>query len=126
MTRKNTLGRQERLKSRKAIEALFQKGNRFTLYPFRVHYSIAESKEIRLGAGVVTRNFKKATDRNRIKRLIKEAWRLQKMEPAAKGLNVFFIYTAKELPSFSIISEKMSAAIQKLTALMHENNTADT
>lgn len=126
MTRINTLGKQERLKSRKAIEALFQKGNRFTLFPFRIHFAVMDTKEIRVGVGVVTRNFKKATDRNRIKRQVKEAYRLQKINPGEKGLNVFFIYTAKELPSYQIVFEKMGAVLQKLTALIHENNAADT
>ena len=62
---------------------------------------------LQAGFAAGSRNFKTAVDRNRIKRLIKEAWRLQKNElkeqlkKQNRKLNVFFIYTGKELPAYS-------------------------
>jgi len=116
-----TLGKQERLKSRKAIEQLFKDGQRFTITPFRVFYRNAGKPGLQFGAGVSSKNFKKAVDRNRVKRLMREAYRLQKsnlqkhLKDRNTGLNLFFIYTGKELPSYDIIYEKMTLALQKLT-----------
>ena len=59
-------------------------------------------------------------DRNRIKRLIREGYRIQKL-PLQEALiknggavHLFFIYTGKELPDFNLIKEKTGAALQKL------------
>ena len=78
-----TLNKDDRLKSRKAIEYLFKEGKSFSIFPLRVLYTINAASEkptnnLRAGFSVSTRNFKKAVDRNRIKRLLREAYRLQK------------------------------------------------
>jgi ribonuclease P protein component len=120
-----TLGATERLKSRKLIERLFKEGENFSLFPFRVLYFFLEENSSGLQAGfsASSRNFKKATDRNRIKRLIKEAYRLQKNELAAtlkkngKQLIVFFIYTGKELSDYNMLQKKMIQVLQKLITL---------
>ncbi len=119
-----TFGRAERLKSRKAIEHLFQEGKRFTITPFRVHYSIMADKGLLTGTGASTRNFKKAVDRNRIKRLTKEAWRLQKnplkekLDQANRGLHLFLIYTGKELPDYKQVFESVKIIADKLYKLV--------
>ena len=81
---------------------------------------------LQLGAGAGTRNFKKAVDRNRIRRLIREAWRLQKRSleetiPAEKILAVFILYTSKEMPVYAAISEGVKKTIDKLSAIIHES-----
>jgi RNase P protein component len=75
---------------------------------------------LQAGFGASSRHFKKAVDRNRIKRLGREAYRLQK-EPllrrlTEKGLSlaVFFIYTGKELPEHATVTEKIGVILQKL------------
>ncbi len=68
----------------------------------------------------------------RIKRLTREAWRLQKNDPIAVGLkekiktsgrqlNVFFIYTGKELPDFTTVKDKVAVALKKLADKTDEN-----
>jgi ribonuclease P protein component len=129
-----TLGKEERLKSRKQIEQLFDKGKSIVITPFRVYFLIDEMLNaqrsmfnVQFGVGVSTRNFKKAVDRNRIKRLTREAWRLQKNEIAKKAkeaqrkLNVFFIYTGKELPDFKTVKDKVAIALKKLADKIDEN-----
>lgn len=119
VNKKHTLRRKERLKSRKALGLLFKEGRRFALPPFRVHYQPAEDG-LKFGAGVSSRNFKRAVDRNRIKRLIKEAYRLQndglkeQVLVSGKGLHLFFIFTSTEMPDYGHVSEKMNQALKKL------------
>ena len=126
MSKKFTLGKTERLKSRKIIDQLFSEGKAFTQSPFRVHYLFAGTMTapLQFGAGASTRNFKKAVDRNRIKRLIKEAWRLQKplvaetVKEQNTPLAVFVIYTAKELPAYDEVVDKMQKITGRLCTLV--------
>lgn len=122
MAKQFTLGKRERLKSRKAIEQLFREGKKLTEPPFRVFYQRQDNKSILLGVGVSTRQFSRATDRNRVKRLIREAWRLQKNEIAERpslqacGLHVFIIFTATSIPAFELVMAAMNKLIHKLLA----------
>ena len=132
-----TLGKDERLKSRKQIEHLFDKGKSFVVAPFRVYFIVNRELPVqkgesglKFGAGVSAKNFRKAVDRNRIKRLTREAWRLQKNEIREKTretqrqLNVFFIYTGKELPDFTTVKDKVAIALKKLADKINENISA--
>ena len=134
MRKQFTLGKEERLKSRKQIEKLFDKGKSFVVAPFRIYFIVNSESTIqkgenrlKFGTGVSAKNFKKAVDRNRIKRLTREAWRLQKNEIREKAretqrqLNVFFIYTGKELPEFTTVKDKVAIALKKLADKIDEN-----
>jgi ribonuclease P protein component len=132
-----TLGKNERLKSRKQIEQLFSEGKSFPLSPFRIYYLVtplitSSSSTLQFGAGVSGKNFKRAVDRNRVKRLTREAYRLQKKQlqeatmQKKLQLNIFFIYTGKELPVFNIVREKVNVILNKLTKIVNENNSPDT
>ncbi|MCR6719367.1 MAG: ribonuclease P protein component [Chitinophagaceae bacterium] len=127
------------------MQLLFTQGKSFSLPPFRVyyHFESGDSKlaavdrlsiDRKLGVGVVfavgvsTRNFKRSTDRNRMKRLIRESWRLQKNElqeklrQEGKLLSVFFIYTGKELADFESIIKATAAVIQKLLRMQEKQS----
>jgi ribonuclease P protein component len=129
-----TLNKSERLKSRKQVEQLFDKGKSFVVNPFRVYFIVngelpvpGEKNLLQFGVGVSAKNFKKAVDRNRIKRLTREAWRLQKnelkdkMKVSGKKLTTFFIYTGKELPDFTTVKDKVAVALKKLADKTDEN-----
>jgi ribonuclease P protein component len=128
MSKKFTLRKEERIKSQKQTELLFSEGRRFTLAPFRIYYTLVKpgKTSLQFGVGVSKKNFKKAVDRNRIKRLVREAYRLQKITLQDKsverqyGLTIFFIYTSKELPAFKEVYEKTGKVIDKLTAILSE------
>ena len=113
----------EHLKSRKQIEELFAGGKSFFVHPVKVYWKIASQQsapDVKVGVSASKRNFKKAVDRNRVKRLLRESYRLNKQGLpalfAAKGtsLQVFFIYVDKTLPTFESLETKMKTCIKKL------------
>lgn len=79
---------------------------------------------LQAGFTVSSRLFKKAVDRNRIKRLMRESYRLQKnnlkisLEEKHKNLAVFFIYTGKELPNYNNVFEKIGSALKRLEGMV--------
>lgn len=125
---RHTFGKAERLKSRKSIDALFKEGQRFNMGSIRVFYRPVAQSGIRVGVGVSARQFKLAVERNRVKRLLRESYRLQKQILApvvehCKGLDVFFIYTAPAMPVYSALAPQMEKILTKLnTILAKESN----
>ena len=122
MGKQFTLGKNERLKSRKQIELLFSEGKKFSMTPFKVHYLFDESatQPLQFGVGVSNKNFKKAVDRNKIKRRIREAYRLQKISLQQKvkvkksPCRMFIIYTGKEMPEYSEAFVRVNKILEKL------------
>jgi len=119
--KKYTLSSEERLKSRKKIQTLFAKGKVVNNPPIRIIYQWQKDDPLlQFGVAAGTRYFKKAVDRNRIKRLIREAYRLQKNELKAcliaqqKGLSLFIMYTGKTIPEYRFIYERIGEILKKL------------
>lgn len=120
--------KEDKLKSRKAIEQLFATGKSFSNFPFRIVWLPQNAQAIlQAGVGVSNRNFKKAVDRNRIKRLMREAYRLQKhelqqhLEVKEKAMSLFILYQGKDLPEYTAIFEKIGTVIKRLIKLSNEN-----
>jgi ribonuclease P protein component len=128
-----TLGKQERLKSRKIIDQLFKEGKFFSVFPIRVVWQYRQNADVHLQAGftVSTKHFKKAVHRNRIRRLMKEAYRLQKnnlqlqVEQNNKQLAIFLMYVGKEIPDYSLVTEKIKIVLSRLQKMVHEESTAN-
>ncbi|SDX64618.1 ribonuclease P protein component [Lutibacter oricola] len=97
-----TLGKEEKLKSKKLIEQLFIQGKRVKLYPFQVIYSEIDHDgdfPIKFAVSVPKRNVKMAVKRIRIKRVIREIYRLNKhkiSENIHKKYMCMFIFMGKE------------------------------
>jgi ribonuclease P protein component len=140
MNIKNTLGKNERLKSRKRIEKIFREGKTFSSFPIKIFYTADHLPlttahlplSVQAAFSASSKNFKRAVDRNRVKRLMRECYRLQKKqlyEVNAKNnlqVAVFFIYTSKELPEYKMLYEKMSVILQRLIKIIDEKNSSDT
>jgi ribonuclease P protein component len=113
----------EKLKSRKLLNAIFAKGKSVSFYPIKViyqHVEMPSNNLIQVGVGVSSRHFKKAVDRNRIKRLLRESYRTQKhllnpTELVTSQKVIFFLYIGKELPDRALIQKKMATALQKIS-----------
>lgn len=80
---KFTYGRQEKLKSKKAIEQLFIEGNSVSAFPLRFVFLKKEHTSqfpLQVGVSVPKRKIPQAVDRNRIKRIFREVYRHNKHE----------------------------------------------
>lgn len=127
MSKVNSYSKQEKLKSRKALDELFAEGKSITVFPIKVFYTlnIADEKMfnktgVNAGVGVSARVFKKAVERNRIKRLLRENYRTQKQELVSNieskklHLSVFFLFIGKEIPELVDLKEPMRRVLEKL------------
>ncbi len=119
----NTYPRNEKLKSRKLIQQLFAEGKSVTASPIKCFYLANPSElseTLQTGVGVSARNFKKAVHRNRIKRLLREAYRLnnqslhQKLEEKKIRVALFILFIGKELPTQPAIEVAVQTALEKL------------
>ena len=112
-----TFGKQEKLKSRKLIGRLFEDGDSVKKFPIRLVYLQTEHTSdypIQAGFSVPKRNFKNAVDRNRIKRLMREAYRLTKNEVYEDLEHPFvfmFTFMGKKEPSYVEVEQKIKQVL---------------
>ena len=126
-----SLSKHERLKSKKQIDALFLNGKAFFFFFFKVTFMFAPAggnPQLKFGISVPKRNFKKAVDRNRIKRLSREAYRLHKILIQEKvqvdkfDLQAMFIYTHNEILGYEEIKKAIIKCLNKLMELVPSSN----
>ena len=119
----NTLRKPERLNRKKVIEKMFAGGARsFSVFPLRVVYLPVEELDapVSILVSVSKRHFKRAVKRNRVKRQIREAYRMNKQEllnvlaGKQSRLAVAFIYLSDELVDLSVIGERMKTALARI------------
>jgi ribonuclease P protein component len=113
----------EKLKSRKQIELLFAKGKSISAFPVKVFYLPIDHTPlhpVQVGVGVSARHFKKAVDRNTIKRRMREAYRLHKLPlhdhlvAEQKSVAVFILWIDKQIPTTALVQDLMPTVIEKL------------
>ena len=106
----------ERLKSKKEISALFDQGTNVSAYPLKLFY-IKNNLGLKVGVSVSKRNFKKAVDRNHIKRLLRESCRLNKSllkNNDIEGYSLMILYISPDLPDFKTINKQTQQLFKKL------------
>jgi ribonuclease P protein component len=121
-TLRNTLGKQDRISGTKRLEQLFSSGDSFIAYPLRVIYIRREKGEVDVSivVSVSKKKFKRAVKRNRVKRLIRESYRLNKAvylnicRQYDTGLDMAFLFLKDELPDYKEIEN----AILKTAAVL--------
>ena len=103
--RKLFFRKKSKLKSVKLIEKLFKEGKAYKSYPIKVIYlPLGEIETSKVGVSVPKKLFKKAVDRNRIKRLIRESYRLNQFE-LKKSYAIMFIYISGKEMDFDKIEK---------------------
>ena len=115
---KHTFRKEERLSKDKSIQELFDKGSSFYLFPFKVFFMPNPDKDISFHQVVISvskRNFKRAVDRNLIKRRIREAYRLNKeLIPVQNKLLIAYIYSVKDILPSVQIQERLVKTFKRL------------
>lgn len=122
---KNTFPKEEKLCRTKSIDRLFLQGESFIAYPLRVVYFLEDEPDeaLRMASVLVNvskKKFKRAVKRNRVKRLIREAYRLNKtpyvqlLKENGKRMDIAFLYLKNELPTFLEIEKSIQKAANVL------------
>ena len=120
---KHTYGKEQRLKSVIVLNRIFESGEKIKSFPILARYTTSTFEAevpFQVATTVSKRRFRKAVTRNRIKRLMREAWRLEKHrlgEIWKKGDSQFalvLIYVGNEIPDF----EKCANTIRKIVDVL--------
>jgi ribonuclease P protein component len=120
-----TFGRAERLKSRKQIEELVKEGSSLNADPLRMIWkesSVSQKGSVTATVAVSKRNFKRAVDRNKLKRRMREAYRLNKeelfstLQQKEKKISLMFFHVSKQLSAYESIEDGMKNVLQKLVS----------
>ena len=122
----NKFPKSERLRGKRNVEELFVDGKHFTLYPLKVLYLIKEQPAPPISnqmlVAVPKKIFRRAVDRNRIKRLIREAYRLNKPLISIPNqefyLVIGYIYIGKEVPSYQYVDKKLKQSLLRLNKII--------
>ena len=119
----NRLTHDERLRGEIRVNELFLSGESFIAYPYRIVYKTGNSARPVSSAILVSipkKRFKRAVKRNKLRRRIKEAFRLNKsllnipLETAGKTIDMAVIYLDKEVQPYAFLEKRMKEMLQKL------------
>ncbi|MDF7814674.1 ribonuclease P protein component [Hymenobacter sp. YC55] len=120
--RSYSFSKEEHLCRKKLIDELFGRGSSFGLYPLRLVWLPTEAPTAappQVLVSVSKRNFKRAVDRNNLKRLMREAYRLNKhrlteVDGGHPIRLLAIIYTGKEKKPFALVEKKLISGLERL------------
>lgn len=142
MSKVFTYQKADKLKSRKQTQHLFSTGKAINVFPIRLIYTIEPipttadnltlTSILQAGVGAPSRTFRKAVQRNRVKRLLREAYRLEKpnfiIQAALnntainpKRINLFFLYTDALVLTKVEIQEKIKEILSILVTKLNKS-----
>jgi len=121
-----TFKKEERLCNKRLIDELFHNGSSFLCYPFKASWLLvddaAQTTSVQVLISVSKRRYKRAVDRNLIKRRLREAYRLQKQQhlyelliSTDKKIVLSLGYIGKQIESFDFIEKKMLKLLKQLS-----------
>lgn len=122
-----TLKKQEILRSKKNIQELFDNGSSFFLYPFKVYFLVEPNlKTNGVLFSVSKKYFKRAVDRNLIRRRMREAYRLNKSilkagRTESYSISMALIYISKFKLPFNDIEFKLKQVFVRLNKIDNQN-----
>ena len=122
MMSRYTFGKKEKLCSKLVIDELFKSGKSFKEYPTRVVYLPLKESDAtaKILISVPKKRFKKAVTRNRIKRLIRETYRLNKNEliekwhADGKYFALAFVYIGSDIPTYEDLNLNIKNVLETL------------
>lgn len=123
-----TFSKEERICSKLAIEQLLENKQKVYVFPYKCFYNFTiateETRVNRILVSVPKRSFKRAVDRNRMKRLVREAWRLHHRDefdaflPENIRADIIFFYVGRELLPYNLIESKIIEILHRLTKVV--------
>lgn len=121
----NSFKKIEHLTGEKLIQKVFASKHRFLVHPIKVNFlfnqQLKDDVPIKVLVSCPKRNFKKAVDRNRIKRLLRETYRQNKhslvdaLKTSEFNLVVTLVFIGNEIPEFKYIENKIILTLNRLT-----------
>ncbi len=125
MNTNHTFSKAEKLCSKISIDLLFQSGESFVVYPYRIVYKelpeeIEQDSPAAMFVSVAKKRFKRAVKRNLLRRRTKEAYRLNKGELLSvltqenKRLAIAILYLEREIKPYSYLDGKMKEMLKQL------------
>lgn len=115
------LRRNDRLKNKKLIDQIFNEGKSITVFPLKLFYLEIPNDGVtisKMGCSVPRRKFKKAHDRNRIKRLMREAYRITRPEifnNITTQCAFMILYIGDSMPTYEQLKRATAELLRKLT-----------
>ncbi|WP_298478331.1 ribonuclease P protein component [uncultured Maribacter sp.] len=111
--------KKEKLKSKKRIEQLFIEGKSITSFPLKLIYletTLPDEIKIQTGVAVSKKRFKNAVKRNRVKRLLRESYRLNKFivtDNTDSSYAFLILYIGKKMPTYTVIEKQLRLLLEK-------------